>query len=233
MDHEDAGSCKKVRIGLFGIGLDTYWAQFEGLRERLLGYQRYIAGKLDALGMEVINAGLVDNPDTARRTAELFREKRVEGVFLYISTYALSHTVLPVAQGLQVPVLILNLQPVPVLDYKSFNALGDRGRMTGEWLAHCQACAVPEIANVFNNAQVAYDIVTGWLDEEQSWTEIGEWCEAIRVCSQIRDTRIGILGHYYCGMLDVYTDVTRLAAVFGSHFELLEMDLLKAAWDKV
>jgi L-arabinose isomerase len=182
--------------------------------------------------MDVVNAGLVDNPDTARRTAELFREKRVEGVFLYISTYALSHTVLPVAQGLHVPVLILNLQPVPAIDYKTFNALGDRGRMTGEWLAHCQACAVPEIAHVFNNAAIEYDIVSGWLDEDQSWKEIGEWCEAIRVCSQVRDTRIGILGHYYCGMLDVYTDVTRLASVFGCHFELLEMDLLKAARDR-
>jgi L-arabinose isomerase len=232
MEQKGHGSGEKTRIGLFGIGLDTYWAQFAGLRERLLGYQQYIAGKLEALGMEVINAGLVDNPDTARRTAELFREKRVEGVFLYISTYALSHTVLPVAQGLRVPVVILNLQPVPALDYARFNALGDRGRMTGEWLAHCQACAVPEIANVFNNTGVEYDIVTGWLEEEQSWTEIGEWCEAIRVRSQIRDTRIGILGHYYCGMLDVYTDVTRLTAVFGCHFELLEMDLLKAAWDK-
>jgi L-arabinose isomerase len=232
MGQKEHGACEKVRIGLFGIGLDTYWTQFEGLRERLLGYQQHIAGKLEARGMEVINAGLVDNPDTARRTAELFREKRVEGVFLYISTYALSHTVLPVAQGLRLPVVILNLQPVPALDYASFNALGDRGRMTGEWLAHCQACAAPEIASVFNNAGVEYDIVTGWLEEEQSWTEIGEWCEAIRVRSRIRDTRIGILGHYYCGMLDVYTDVTRLAAVFGSHFELLEMDLLKAAWDK-
>ncbi|MDR1904287.1 MAG: L-fucose/L-arabinose isomerase family protein [Treponema sp.] len=232
MRQEAYSSGGKIRIGLFGIGLDTYWAQFEGLKERLLGYQRYIAGKLGAFGVELVNAGLVDNPDTARRTAELFREKRVEGVFLYISTYALSHTVLPVVRSLQVPVVILNLQPVPAIDYKSFNALGDRGLMTGEWLAHCQACAVPEIANVFNNASVEYDIVTGWLEEEQSWTEIGEWCSAIRVSSQVRDTRIGILGHYYCGMLDVYTDITRLAAVFGSHFELLEMDMLKAAWDK-
>jgi L-arabinose isomerase len=103
--------------------------------------------------------------------------------------------------------------------------------MTGEWLAHCQACAAPEIANVFNNAGVEYDIVTGWLEEEQSWTEIREWCEAARVRCRVRDTRIGILGHYYCGMLDVYTDVARLAAVFGSHFELLEMDTLKTIWD--
>ncbi|MDR2741732.1 MAG: L-fucose/L-arabinose isomerase family protein [Treponema sp.] len=233
MKKEVCGSGGPARIGLFGIGLDTYWAQFEGLRERLLGYQQYIAGRLEALGMEVVNAGLVDNPDAARRTAGFFREKRVEGVFLYISTYALSHTVLPVAQGLQVPVVILNLQPVPAIDYETFNALGDRGRMTGEWLAHCQACSVPEIANVFNNAGLRYDIITGWLEEDRSWKEIEDWCGAMRVRSQVRDTRIGILGHYYCGMLDVYTDVTRLAAVFGSHFELLEMDELAAAWNGV
>ncbi|MDR0377838.1 MAG: L-fucose/L-arabinose isomerase family protein [Spirochaetaceae bacterium] len=222
---------RNIRVGLFGIGLDTYWDQFEGLKERLLGYQAHIAGKMAAFGVEIVSPGLVDNPDAARRAAELFREKRVELVFLSVSTYALSHTALPAVQGLGAPVVILNLQPVPAIDYKTFNALGDRGRMTGEWLAHCQACAVPEIASVFNNAHIPYDIVTGWLDEEAAWDEIGAWCGAARVRALLRDTRVGILGHYYCGMLDVYTDVARLSAVFGSHFELLEMDTLKAIWD--
>ncbi|GHT66736.1 L-arabinose isomerase [Spirochaetia bacterium] len=221
------------RVGLMGIGLDTYWAQFKGLKERLLGYQARIAEKLRGFGSELFDAGLVDNPEAARRTAELFRENRVDAVFLYISTYALSHTVLPVAQGVKAPVIILNLQPTPAIDYASFNALGDRGEMTGEWLAHCQACSVPEIANVFNNAGIQYDIVTGWLDEEQSWKEIAAWHDAMRVRAELRNTRIGILGHYYCGMLDVYTDVTALAAVFGSHFEILEMDFLKTLWDAV
>jgi L-arabinose isomerase len=219
-------------IGLFGIGLDTYWAQFAGLKDRLTGYQKNIAAGLGKYGVEVVDAGLVDNPGRAAEAAALFAEKRVEAVFLYISTYALSHTVLPVAQRLNVPVIILNLQPVPAIDYAAFNALGDRGKMTGEWLAHCQACAVPEIASVFNNAGLFYDIVTGWLEEPGAWDEIGAWCEAVRVKACLRDTRIGILGHYYCGMLDVYTDVTRLAAVFGSHFELLEIDELKALRDE-
>jgi L-arabinose isomerase len=87
---------------------------------------------------------------------------------------------------------------------------------------------VPEIAGVFNNARIPYDIVTGWLDESSAWEEIEDWCAAVRVSSVLRNSRIGILGHYYCGMLDVYTDVTRLAAVFGCHFEMLEMDKLKA-----
>ncbi|MCL1927603.1 MAG: L-fucose/L-arabinose isomerase family protein [Treponema sp.] len=223
----------QCRIGLFGIGLDTYWGQFEGLLDRLKGYQKIIAGKLGKTGLEVIDAGMVDNPDKAREAAALFSEKKVEAIFLYISTYALSHTVLPVAQNLKVPVIVLNLQPVPAIDYDSFNALGDRGKMTGEWLAHCQACCVPEIANVFNNADLKYDIVTGWLRDEEAWKDIDEWCTAIQTRARLRDTRIGILGHYYCGMLDVYTDVTRLAAVFGSHFELLEIDELKALRDGI
>ncbi|RYZ92434.1 MAG: hypothetical protein EOO68_22750, partial [Moraxellaceae bacterium] len=33
--------------------------------------------------------------------------------------------------------------------YEWFNQLNDRTQMTGEWLAYCSACPVPEIANVF------------------------------------------------------------------------------------
>lgn len=221
------------RIGLFGIGLDTYWPQFKGLKERLEGYQRYIAGRLQSLGVEVVDAGLVDSPDKSRAAARLFLERAVDAVFLYISTYALSDTVLPVAQQARAPIIVLNLQPVPAIDYEKFNALGDRGVMTGEWLAHCQACCAPEIANVFNGCGIDYHLVTGWLEEPYAWEQIGAWVDAVGVRRDIRDARVGVLGHYYAGMLDVYTDVTRLADVFGSHFELLEMDHLKLHRDQV
>jgi L-arabinose isomerase len=221
------------KIGLFGIGLDTYWPQFKGLRERLLGYQAYIAERLSGLGLELVDLGMVDNPDKAREAGERFAREGVEAIFLYISTYALSHTVLPVAQRAKAPIIVLNLQPVAAIDYAAFNALGDRGLMTGEWLAHCQACSVPEIANVFNSCGIDYHLVTGWLKEDYAWAEIASWARAVKVRAALRDARIGILGHYYNGMLDVYTDVARLAGVFGSHFELLEMDLLKRLRDRV
>ncbi len=223
----------RARVGLFGIGLNTYWAQFAGLKERLEGYLKGIAGRLSALGVEVVDAGLVDSPEAARAAARLFVERNVDAVFLSISTYALSHTVLPVAQAVRVPFVVLNLQPVPAIDYARFNALGDRGKMTGEWLAHCQACSAPEIANVFNNCGIDYHLVTGWLEEERAWGEIAAWTDAIATRARIRDTRVGILGHYYAGMLDVYTDVTRLADVFGCHFELLEIDRLRVHRDRV
>lgn len=223
----------KATIGLFGIGLDTYWPQFPGLEERLVGYERAISGKLSALGAEVADAGMVDNPEKARSAAEFFRRSGVDAIFLYVSTYALSHTVLPIASLSNVPVIVLNLQPVKSIDYAEFNALGDRGVMTGEWLAHCQACCVPEIANVFNIAGITYDIVTGWLDDNDAWKQIAGWLDAVRVKAVVREARVGILGHYYAGMLDVYTDVTRMASVFGSHFDLIEMDYLRHLRDSV
>ena len=46
-----------MKIGLFGIGLNTYWGQFDGLLERLQGYQRQIAEKMSGMGAEVVDAG--------------------------------------------------------------------------------------------------------------------------------------------------------------------------------
>ena len=210
-------------IGLFGIGLDTYWGQFEGLHSRLIGYQNQIKARMEALGAEVIDAGMVDTPEKAVEAGLMLNSKNTELVFLYISTYALSSTVLPVVQRIKAPVILLNLQPTPSIDYEKFNKLGDRGKMTGEWLAHCQACSVPEIAGVFNRSGIRYNIVTGHLNDEVAWNEISAWIEATNVAHTIRNNRLGILGHYYNGMLDVYTDLTQQSSVFGTHIELIEM----------
>ncbi len=99
----------------------------------------------------------------------------------------------------------------------------ERGVMTGEWLAHCQACSVPEIACVFNRAGIDYHLVTGYMQQASVWQEIREWLDAARTKQVMADNRVGVLGHYYCGMLDVYSDLTQQSAVFGSHFELIEM----------
>ena len=212
-----------MKAGIFSIGLDTYWDQFDGLLDNLNGYHTEIRDRISGMGLEVVDAGMVDNPAKAGGAATLFKTEDVEIIFLFISTYALSSTVLPVVQKAKVPVVMLNLQPVAQLDYEAFNALGDRGKMTGVWLEHCQSCSVPELACVFNRANIDYHLVTGYLQEEAAWQEIKDWVDAAGVVSGMRENRVGVLGHYYCGMLDVYSDLTQQAATFGNHFELLEM----------
>jgi L-arabinose isomerase len=223
----------KVKIGLFGIGLDTYWAQFKGLKERLEGYQQSIHHKVENETITVVDAGLVDTLEKSNQAAALFGREEVDLILLYISTYALSSTVLPVVQKTKVPVVVLNLQPVSRIDYEHFNSLGSREEMTGEWLAHCQACSAPEIASVFNRAGIDYHLITGTLTDPESWQEIEAWVAAAYVAKVFQHTSVGLLGHYYGGMLDVYSDYTQLAAVFGNHFEILEIDEVKELRDQV
>ena len=224
---------RKTKVGLVGLGLDTYWPQFEGLYARLCGYQDWIASKMSRPDTEVINAGIADNPVKAVDVAEDLKKEDISILFVFISTYALSSTVLPLAQRVKVPVILLNIQPTAAIDYDYINNLGDRGKMTGEWLAHCQACSVPEFASVFNRSGIPYEIVSGYLQEEYVWKQINNWIDAVRVVNGMKNNRMGILGHYYCGMLDVYTDLTQQSSVFGTHVEIVEMCELKAYRDNV
>ncbi len=224
--HEQSS---RLRIGLFGIGLDAYWPQFAGLKKQLEGYLRRVAGKLALPGVEVVNLGLVDTPEKALAAGHRFRQADVDLIFLHVTTYALSSTVLPVVRRAKVPVVILNLSPEPAMDYAWFNQLGDRTKMTGEWLARCAACPVPEIANVFNRARIPFHQITGVLEDDPAcWREVAGWVEAARVAHAMEHNRLGVMGHYYGGMLDIYSDLTQQCAGFGGHVEIIEVDELSA-----
>ena len=218
-----------ARIGFLSTGLNTYWNQFEGLLDHLLGYSKTIVSHIESQGgVEVTDVGMVDCPEKAAEAATVLKRAGVDLVFLYVSTYSLSSTILPVARALSCPVIALNLQPGPAIDYSAINSLDDRGEMTGMWLENCQACAIPEIAGAFNRVGLKYDIVTGHMKDDSAWEEIASWVDAAKALAAMRSNRLGLLGHYYCGMLDVYTDVLKVSSSFGSHVEIVEMDELAA-----
>ena len=215
----------KAKIGVFGIGLAAYWPQFAGLKERLEGYQKQVEARLETFGAEVVSAGLVDNAPSAKGAGDLFARDNVDFIVCYVGTYATSSQVLPAVQRRAVPVLVLNLQPVPALDYPNTD--------TAEWLANCCACCVPEISNAFARSRIKFNVVTGLLSPtegdaqryfERAWTEIEDWVKAATVMRSVQYSRIGFLGHTYPGMLDMYSDFTMHHAQLGTHVEVLEMD---------
>ncbi|HEY1809972.1 MAG TPA: arabinose isomerase [Acidobacteriaceae bacterium] len=217
-----------LRAGLCGIGLDAYWPQFAGLRDRLEGHLSQVQMRLQGFGATVEPLGLIDSPQRSREAGHACRRADLDVLFLYVTTYALSSTVLPLLQRAGVPVIVLNLQPDAAMDYAAFNRLPDRTAMTGAWLEWCSACPMPEIANVLRRARIPFHQVTGALTDETTWQEIEEWVAAARVRAALAENRLGLLGHYYGGMLDVATDITQVAITFGSHIEMLEADELSA-----
>jgi len=216
-----------LNIGLFGIGLDAYWPQFPGLRERLEGNLAVVCSRISSIHSSVINLGLIDTPDKAFEAGKKLRTQDADIVFLYTTTYALSSTVLPVVQKAKLPVIILNLSPDESIDYEVFNSMGDRTKMTGEWLAYCAPCPVPEIANVFSRTGISFFQISGLLDPADAcWKEVSEWIEAARVAKIMQYNRLGCMGHYYSGMLDIYTDLTRQIKYFGGHIDHIEVEEL-------
>jgi L-arabinose isomerase len=205
------------RVGIFGIGLAAYWPQFDGLRERLEGYQQRIVAQVEAMEAVVVSAGLVDTAQAARRAGETLAAGRIDLVMVYAATYATSSQVLPVVQAVDAPVVVLNLQPTRTFDYEAMT--------TGEWLANCSACCVPEIAGALTRARIPYRTVTGTLlDGDPAWEVLREWLDATRAVDSLRTARIGFLGHTYPGMLDLYSDFTQVHAQTGAHVEVLEID---------
>ena len=72
------------KVGFFSIGLDTYWGQFKGLKENLLGYHAQIRREIEGYGAVVVDGGLVDNPVKARAAGKLFRAVGAEIVLTRI-----------------------------------------------------------------------------------------------------------------------------------------------------
>jgi L-arabinose isomerase len=217
----DRRPAPRARVGVFGIGLEAYWDQFEGLHERCVGYQRRVEERIGELGGDVVSAGLVDTAQGARAAGELFASSQVDLVLCHAVTYATSSQVLPALQAAKVPVVLLGLQPTKTLDYEHTG--------TGDWLANCASCCVPEIAGACTRARIPYDVVAGTIDDdERAWAKIAAWVRAAAVARDLRNARIGFLGHTYAGMLDMYTDFTAVHAQLGAHVEVLEIDDLGA-----
>jgi L-arabinose isomerase len=203
------------------------------LEQRLQGYVNIVEAKLKAFGSHVTNLGLIDTPEKALAAGHQFRQADVDLIFLYVTTYALSATVLPVVKRAKVPVVILNLSPEPAINYKEFNNLNNRTQMTAEWLAFCSACPVPEIANVFHRSAIPFYQITGFLNEPSVWSEVQEWIQAANVAHKMSHNRLGLMGNYYGGMLDIYTNLTLQNSVFGGHMEIIEVDELTALRENV
>jgi L-arabinose isomerase len=223
----------KPRIGLYSGGLKAYWAQFPGLRDRLTGYGQAIAARLEPWA-EVFNYGLVDCADSGRDAGEFFNRQSVDLIFAHSATYLTSDSVLPIHQICKAPVVVLNLQPAARINYDQTT--------TGEWLAHCGACPVPEYSNAFNRAGIPFRVISGLLgldrtpaisltdevsahrpEAARAWQQILEYVQAAAVKRTLQHSRFGYLGNNYSGMLDLYSDLTMIQAQTGLHVQILEM----------
>jgi L-arabinose isomerase len=214
-----------VRVGLVAGGLGAYWPQFPDLLPQLRRSAERVSERMRGLGAEVVDVGFVSDAQEAAVAAEKLRAAGCDIIVGFLTTYMTATMLVPIAQRSGAPVLLINLQPTETMEHETFD--------TGQWLAYCGACPLPEMANAFLRCGIPFRSVSGYLEDERAWAKIGRWVRAAGVRAALRSGRHGLMGHLYPGMLDVSTDLTLVTANFGGHMEVLEFDDLRVRVEKV
>ena len=215
---------RTANVGVFGVGHYHYWPQFDGLLDELHRKIQTLVGKVAACGVEVTNFGLIDDAKGAYALLPKLKAADLDLVFCDMVTYATSSTFGVIIRDLNVPIVLVALQPLPGLDYAKAS--------TYVQLCNDDFCSVPEFTGVaVRMGKRPPEVILGTLDDDPiADAELARWCDIAKVLHDLRRARIGHFGHVLESMLDMHTDPTALTAAFGCHVVQTEAeDLMRLA----
>jgi len=211
-----------ANIGVFGVGYWKYWEQFEGLREDLIEKQNIFIEKLHQFDVQVTDFGMIDDAESAYSLVPKLKAANLDLIFCDMLTYATSVTFGAIIRNIDVPLVMVALQPMKALDYEKAT--------TFMQLSNDDFCSVPEFAGVAvrMGKEVPHVIIGTLKDDPEADAEIGEYCQIAKVLHDLKSARIGHFGHPIEAMLDMHSDPTMFTAAFGGHIVQTEAeDLLK------
>jgi len=213
---------RTARVGIFGVGYHVYWDQFPGLLDELLAKLAVLDGRVRATGVEVFNYGMVDKAQAAYALVPRLKADDLDLIFCDMLTYATSATFGVIVRNLDVPIVLVALQPMAAMDYARAT--------TRMQLANDDFCSVPEFTGVaIRMGKRPPELILGTLhDDPAAEAELIEWCDIAMALHDLRNARIGHFGHPIEHMLDMQTDQTALTAAFGCHIVQTEADDLLA-----
>ena len=208
---------KKTKIAIVSLGHYIYFQQFEGLREELMekgnDFKKYIDTEL----CEIIDAGYVDCVDSAFDAVKKLKKEDADLLFVIMSTYVPSAVCAPFARYLDIPQVLVGIQPLQHLDYSHTT--------TYMQLVNDDVCAMPEVTGVYERLgkPIPACIVASSSQTDRIKKQVSEWVYAATAMAGFKYETIGYLGHTYEGMYDMHTDPTAFTATFGSHVKMIEM----------
>jgi len=200
-----------ANVGLLGVGLDTYWKQFDGLLDELMQKMTVLKTKIEQHQVTVHEFGMVDNAERAYAALPKLKAADLDVLFIDMLTYGTSATFGAIIREMNIPVVLVALQPLQAMHYEKAT--------TYMQLCNDDFCSVPEFTGVaVRMGKAAPPVILGTLhDDPVADAELKEWCQIAHVLHDIKRARVGHLGHVLEAMLDMQTDPTAVTATFGCH----------------
>ena len=216
-----------ANIGVFGVGYRKYWHQFEGLLDEMHNKQKKLIEKLKRFDVDVFDFGLVDDAQKAYELIPRLKAANLDLIFCDMVTYATSGTFGAIIRDIDVPVILVALQPLKALDYDNAT--------TFMQLANDDFCSVPEFAGVaVRMGKKIPEVIIGNLENDQEAdAEIENYCRIAKVLHDLKKARIGHFGHPIEAMLDMHSDPTMFTAAFGCHIVQTEAEEILSHFKKI
>lgn len=207
-----------ARIGIYAAGHKEYWGQFDGLLKDLMGYHAEVIAQIQAQGAEVVDFGMIDNAASAYAALPRIKAADVDVLFVDMVTYATSSTFSAIARALDVPIVLVALQPLAAMDYDRAN--------TYMQLCNDNICSIPEFSNamVRMGKKAPYSIIGTLRNDPAATAQIARWVRVARALHDLKRARIGQFGHVLEAMHDMHVDQTALTRTFGVHIVQTEID---------
>lgn len=218
---------RTAKIGIFAVAHAKYWEQFDGLLENIMSYHRDLCDMVKENEVEVVDYGMVDSSEKAFDTVKRMKAAGLDLIMCNMVTYATSSVFAPIIRDCNVPMILVALQPLSRLDYTKAN--------TFMQLENDNICSVPEFTGVaIRLGKKVYDVILGTLyGDKSAEEEIGKWCSIAKVLHDLNGARLGLMGHTMEAMYDMHADPTAIAATFGVHVPLLEVDDMAEVYETV
>ena len=207
-----------ARVGIVGVGHHTYWGQFDGLLDELKGKMSQLEKKVAAHGVETVTFGILDKAQDAYDALPKMKAADLDLLFIDMVTYATSSTFGVLARDLNVPIVLVALQPLRAMPYERAT--------TYTQLCNDDFCSVPEFTGVaIRMGKPVADVILGVREGDAAADrELARWCQIAKALHGLRRARIGLMGHVLESMYDMHVDPTAVTAAFGCHVALCEPD---------
>lgn len=208
---------KKAKIAIVNLGHHIYFEQFEGLKEELEVKSKEFRNYFDEEMLDIIDVGYIDRVDEAFEAVKRLKKEDADILFIILSTYVPSAVCAQFARNIDIPQVLVAIQPLAHLDYLHTT--------TYMQLLNDDVCAMPEIAGVYERMgkKIPPCIVASSAQHEKIKSEVDGWIAAASAMAGFKYETIGYLGHTYEGMYDMHTDPTAFTAAFGCHVKMIEM----------
>ena len=114
---------KKAKIAIVSLGHYIYFSQFEGLREELMQKSEEFKAYLDTSACDILDLGYIDCVDASFEAVKKLKREDADLLFVILSTYVPSSVCAQFARYIDIPQVLVGIQPLDHLDYSHTSSL--------------------------------------------------------------------------------------------------------------